>query len=272
MALAISAAQSLGISLRPCPPTQGTGFCMFEACIPQLCSELRDDERNEKYWREKVADFVQSSCLAYSRYYRKESGRAGTKQEQWNNDWYYLRQSENYNCRARDLLLPGLAACMKRDILVFHTDSRANKMYSIHLAEILGAEVKHLRPLVLCFDGTHYEGLEPSSEDDIKKCVLLTRGNCPEIVSSVSVDSPQQDLGQPKLVRDEHRYPGTLNICFVNATVQILSVSGIATFLCTELPGLLSTASPQDYPVARALAILYSSDAGGMKSAANLRR
>ena len=93
--------------------------------------------------------------------------------------------------------------------------------------------------------------------------------------STVSMDSSGpsgQDMGQPRLVRDEERFSGTQNICFVNASVQLLSVSGIATFLRTKLPNLLSTATTQDYPAARALAILYSGQGGGEQSAARLRR
>ena len=93
--------------------------------------------------------------------------------------------------------------------------------------------------------------------------------------SSVAMDSAisfQQDMGQPRLVRDKERFSGTQNICFVNASVQLLSVSSIATFLRTELPNLLSTATTQDYPAARALAILYSGQGGGEQSAARLRR
>ena len=277
LALAISASESLGISLIPCPPTQGGGNSMFEACVLQLGSELRAEERDQNYWRDRVANFVQSSCEAYSRYYRKKMGRAGTKQEQWKNDWDYLRKSGNYNCWAGDLLLPGLAACMKRNVLVFNTYSEATEIYTVHLAETLGGKAAraYLCPLILCYDGSQYEGLEPSSEEDIIKCDGLTRGFCPEILSYTGIDSTVSsghNLGQPKLVRDETRHPGTLNICFVNAAVQLLSVSGIAKFLITELPDFLSNAGPGDYSVSRALASLYSGQGSGEQSAAILRR
>ena len=107
------------------------------------------------------------------------------------------------------------------------------------------------------------------------KCDSLTRGIYPEIISFNSVDSAVTSghgLCQPRLVRDETLYPGTQNICFVNASVQLLSVSGIATFLRSELPDFLSNAKPQDYSVSRALASLYSGQSDGVQSAASLRR
>ena len=161
---------------------------------------------------------------------------------------------------------------MKRNVLVFNTHSEATDIYTVHLAETLGGKAAqaYLCPLILCYDGSHYEGLEPSSEEDIIKCDGLTRGIC--YTSRDSEVSCGYDLGQPRLVRDEGNHPGTLNICFVNASVQLLSVSGIAKFLSIELPDFLSNADPQNYSVSRALASLYSGQENGVQSAASLRR
>ena len=141
---------------------------------------------------------------------------------------------------------------------------------------MLGGTAENKHPLILCHNGSNYEGLQPTSEKDLMRCIWLTKGICPDISVPSTQDLPvpptHGKMGQPKLVRDEEHYPGTRNICFVNATVQLLSVSGIATFLSTELPDLLSTASPQDFPVARSLASIYSDQAGEIQSAASLRR
>ncbi len=111
--------------------------------------------------------------------------------------------------------------------------------------------------------------------DDMIKCDGLTRGIRPEIPSfanEVPTVSSGHDLHQPRLVRDEAHYPGTHNICFVNASVQLLSVSGIATFLSTELQEFLSNDDPQDYSVSRALASLFSDQEDGVQSTASLMR
>ena len=181
---AISSAQSLGFSVRRGVATWGKGDCIFEAVIDQFrrsCfKDLMAEQREAQHWRDRVALMVEESTIAYSRYYRKASGRLGTKKEQWTEDWAYLRQRGNFDCPAGDLLLPGLAACLGKNILVFNTDHRAKDPFTLHLASTLGGGATTEIPLVLCYSGTHYEGLQPNSEDDDKKIVEFIKTLLPE--------------------------------------------------------------------------------------------
>ena len=76
-------------------------------------------------------------------------------------------------------------------------------------------------------------------------------------------------LGQPRLINNN--VSDTRNICYVNSIVQMISNTGIRDFMKKELPDILITARPEDYPTARALFSLYK-EGGEVKSAAQLRR
>ena len=91
--------------------------------------------------------------------------------------------------------------------------------------------------------------------------------------SSVTSHSSGHNLGQPLLVRNEAKYPGTQNCCYINSSVQLLSVSGLGEYFKTVFPAVHSVgASPQDCPTARALASLFKEQGANTQSAAELRR
>ena len=199
---AISMAQSLGFSVRRGVATRRKGDFLFEAVIDQFhrrCfKDMTEEQRESQYWRERVVDMVENSKVAYSRYYRKTLGRVGTKQQQWTGDWAYLRQSGKQDCKAADLLLPGLAACLSKNILVINTDPGANEPFILHMASTLGDGANMDIPLILCYSGTHYEGLAPNSMDDSRKIVEFIKTLLPEGKKLVDKDDADKILPPPE--------------------------------------------------------------------------
>ena len=82
------------------------------------------------------------------------------------------------------------------------------------------------------------------------------------------------NLGQPLLVRNENLFPRTRNICFLNSSLQILSVSGLGEYFKTVFPEHLVGDSSEDYQTARALTRLLKEQSQNAvkQSAAELRR
>ena len=177
-ASAISFASSLGIHLRPGVSTYGSGDCIFEACIDQFLrpefEDLKEEEHEPLYWRNRVAELVENNLTAYQLYRMVKSKGGGSKKQQWTNDWKKLRQPGKFQCQAGDLLVLGLATILHKNILVFNTHSDALRPITVHLASTLGGSVTTDIPILLCYDKEHYEGLLPvATEDQISTIKLL---------------------------------------------------------------------------------------------------
>ena len=70
-----------------------------------------------------------------------------------------MRESVQFNCQAGDLMAPGLALVLKKNILVINTDHNTKNLITVHLATQLGGIATSNIPLLLCYENNHYEGL-----------------------------------------------------------------------------------------------------------------
>ena len=170
LSTSISFAASLGINLRPGVATFGKGDCLIEACVDQFLradfEDLMEQEREPQYWRLKVFDMVENNITAYNMYKITKPTRKGSKEKQWAQDWVQLRQAGQFQCQAGDLMAPGLATILHKNILVFNTHPQAATPITVHLATTLGGSTTTDVPILLCYDQKHYEGLLPLTSDD----------------------------------------------------------------------------------------------------------
>ena len=202
---AISIAASFDCHLKPGVSTRGLGDCLIEACIDQFvqdCFEdLTENEKEPMYWRLRLADVLENNITAYKMYNIVKSKQARTKQQQWMHDWATLRKSGEFQCQAGDLMAPGLAMILHKNILVFNTCPNANSPITLHLAETLGGSTTTSIPILLCYDGMHYEGLLPVSDEDQNKTIELVRRYSPKrktVSLSVICPIPGMNIEQKK--------------------------------------------------------------------------
>ena len=79
-----------------------------------------------------------------------------------------------WDTKVADLVMPGIAYTLKKNILIFHTDATlADHPIAISTPGLLGGEVDTNVPLVLAYNGSHYEAMIPETEEDEQRCSRL---------------------------------------------------------------------------------------------------
>ena len=74
-----------------------------------------------------------------------------------------------------DIAIIAVARAIHKDILVFKTnaDISMSLIETINADEYEGDSRNNINPIILAYDGSHYESLETLSEDDGKKAIDL---------------------------------------------------------------------------------------------------
>ena len=79
-----------------------------------------------------------------------------------------------WDTKVSDLVLPGIAFTLKKNILIFYTNPRlSDHPITVYTPRFLHGEADCDVPLVYCYDGSHYEGLIPETIEDEQKCSRL---------------------------------------------------------------------------------------------------
>ena len=277
LATAVSMATSLGVSLKPGVSTRGRGDCLIEACLDQFIrpqfENLTEEEKEPQFWRSKVAELVKNNSKAYNMLKMIQTKSGITKKQQWTQDWARLRQPGQFQYQAGDLVAPGLALALHKNILVFNTSPDAATAITVHMASQLGGSTTTNIPILLCYSDQHYEGVLPTSQQSQRMTVELVQQHSPQQREAPDVICPvpgkRQRLEEPP-VSSSH-LPLQLtnkgeNLCFTNSVVRLLQQTEIKDFLLAKLP-----ARPDSgVTTAQELARLFRGR--GQHSAAQLRR
>ena len=76
-----------------------------------------------------------------------------------------------WDTKVADLVLPGIAFTLKKNLLIFYTNPRLSDYpITVYTPRFLHGEADCDVPLVYCYDGSHYEGLIPETIEDEQKC------------------------------------------------------------------------------------------------------
>ena len=247
LATAVSMAASLGVGLKPGVSTRGRGDCLIEACLDQFIrpqfENLTEEEKEPQFWRSTVAELVENNSKAYKMFKMIQTKSGITKKQQWTQDWAKLRQPGQFQCQAGDLMAPGLALALHKNILVFNTSPDAATPITVHMASQLGGSTTTNIPILLCYSDQHYEGVLPTSQQSQQMTVELVQQHSPQQREAPDVICPvpgkRQRLEEP-LVSSSH-LPLQLtnkgeNLCFTNSVVRLLQQTEVKDFLLSELP------------------------------------
>ena len=166
---AIENAKAHGINVHAGVRNLGNGNCLFESVIDSINTRTVFQESIEEtpdtcrsIWMQEVED------IAYDEW------NSGLTKKEWADGWLALKNSRVYECRLGDLILPGIAHCVKKDIMVFNTSPRAHSpIYVIASSALAYQDSTTEVPICLAYDQVHYEPLVPDTEEDVEKTIKL---------------------------------------------------------------------------------------------------
>ena len=165
----IRLAKRFHIALLPGKPNEGNGNCFIESVMDQISSR--------KCYRE----VLRESPLYYRRKWIKKAEKAARKTNfypggftatQWQDGWDRLLEDGIYEIDYfGDLMIPGIMHCIQKHALVFHTSLyRQHSSQLVIRGDVFGGKVPpNTPPLVLAYDGNHYESLLPATSLDRKR-------------------------------------------------------------------------------------------------------
>ena len=105
-----------------------------------------------------------------------ENWNRGLNRAQWSEGWDILKQPQAYEYELGDLVLPGIAHCVRKDIVIFNTSANAHcPVYVVEASLLCGSAVNNEIPICLAYDQSHYEPLVPDTHEDIMKTIELKR-------------------------------------------------------------------------------------------------
>ena len=98
----------------------------------------------------------------------------GKGEEAWERECDQLMKPRTYEVDAADTLVSMLAAFLSVDIVVFNTNPRfGGGPLMVYPASVYGGQTEVRNPIMMAYDGTHFESVLPDEEDDIEMVVIL---------------------------------------------------------------------------------------------------
>ena len=167
----IANAKSHGINVHAGVENLASGDCAIECMIDGISTrgcftEIYDG--TPAFWRNKW--FTDMEDLAFAFY------DAGMSEGEWRAAWDILKISGQYEYTLGDLILPAIAHCTQKDVLIFNTSPRAHAPIFVIEASTLGHRPANSEiPVLLAYDQSHYESLVPDTEEDIEKTIELKK-------------------------------------------------------------------------------------------------
>ena len=170
--LALASGQKHGIDLKSGRTNPGFGDCAFEAAIfnnnDRTCFPKKFLMSIDYYRRLFVTDMANRTL--YSPYNTLSP-------TEWLKGWSEMLGSGAYERGIfGDLMVPGIACGLKKIILIFNTNP-ASPHDPIYVVNPIDFNVQSDTdiPIVLCYNMSHYESLEPCTEHDVQATVNLVK-------------------------------------------------------------------------------------------------
>jgi hypothetical protein len=168
VARAISCAATHGIKVHQGVANLANGDCAFETMIDGISTRScfgQIYEGTPEHWRKVWMEEVER--IAYAGF------NGGLTQAQWRDGWKVMKESGAYEFSLGDLVLPGIAHCTQKDILIFNTSPLAHSPVYVVEASTFGGAANTEIPVCLAYDQAHYESLVPDTPEDIQKTIEL---------------------------------------------------------------------------------------------------
>ena len=227
--MAIKVGDFYGLNLRPGIENKANGNCAIETCMDQLNFRPEFEQKRvlgePQHCREKWFHEVERDgwgTLLSEAYSLAE----------WKEGWEWMRQPYRYQHRLGDMVLPGIAHCNSVDILVIYTTSQQHRSVDLVRADTLcGRPATAEAPIILAYNGDHYEGLLPADGNKIvefKRAML--RGEVGNVISQNAVLA--EIYGCPK-----SKSPAAVTMSKPSAPVKIVVESKSPIKSQSKFPG-----------------------------------
>ena len=167
---AIENAKFHGINLYPGTKNPGLGDCVFESVLDNLNTRNCFHENlieDALFWRNVWMTEIEK--IAY------DNWNEGRTIEEWKSAFNFLKQPGVYEVSLGDLVPPGIAHCIKKNLLIFNTSPEAFCPVYVVPASMFGGSPDTDVPICLAYNQSHYESLIPCSHEDIEKTVSLSK-------------------------------------------------------------------------------------------------
>ena len=178
--MAIDVGNEHGIKLKPGTKNLAAGNCLYESCMDNINKRscfTEELEKDPNYYRNSWNTLGEAKARNSAYYLTKYS-----KGEEWENAWKKLRDSNVWDLEYfGNLAIISCAHSLKKDILVFNTPWKTNEAQAHDPVSVISADQfdptnkkNNEIPIVLAYNGTHFESLIPA-EEDIDKTVDLVK-------------------------------------------------------------------------------------------------
>ena len=166
---AVSNAFRHGLNLKPGKLNSANGNCLWESIIynilGRICFKNKTKETSKQLrLRSLNAAQAQAQLLPFIESNTTEA------------EWTHIKKDKVFETKLGDICLVAASRAIKKDILIFNT----NKIISISPMTLIGAEdyeggqLTDNNPILMAYNGTHFESLETMSpEDDIRAIELV---------------------------------------------------------------------------------------------------
>ena len=176
--IAIQNAKFHGINLYPGTMNKGLGDCVFESVLDNINKRDCFDEiltEDSMFWRHCWMTEIESIAF--------DNWNQGRTEDEWRSEFSLLKQPGVYEVSLGDLVPPGIAHCIKKNLLIFNTSSQAHCPIYVVPASMFGGSANTEVPICLAYNQVHYESLIPCSDKDIEKTVFLMKQVIPILIT-----------------------------------------------------------------------------------------
>ena len=206
----ISNARSHGIDLHHGVENLAMGDCVFECLIDGISTQdsfVEVYNGDPAYWRRKWLTEAQDIAYAFS--------NAGMEKETWMKEWNLLKEPRQYEHCLGDLILPAIAHCTQKNILIFNTSTIAHSpIFVIEASTLDNRPANTETPVIMAYDQSHYESLVPNTEEDKQKTIELARMFVMGKYTKKIEDIP---VLKKKTIKDSFSYAGVVKRSAINS-------------------------------------------------------
>ena len=143
-------------------------------------------------------------------------------------DWNHIKQDKIYETKLGDICIVAAARAIKKDILIFNTDKKfaTAPITLIGAKDHEGGQLSDKNPIILGYNGIHYESLETLKTEDVeraKQLVQLIKSNKYELdithiqnmarVSHNKANTTKEIRDKAKVTQGEHGVNKFKNKC-----------------------------------------------------------
>ena len=169
---AISSSSKHGINLTQGAPNPGTGDCAFESIVQNINERSSftgkfslDINQYRRIW---TTDMANRTLFSEFNIYSNK---------QWLEGWNEMSVPGTYERGIfGDLMVPGIACGVRKYLLIFNTNLNTpdDPIYIVN-PEIFNVPPDTEVPVILAYNGSHYESLVPKTEVDVQMSIILVK-------------------------------------------------------------------------------------------------